>query len=34
MNEDQYNELMKANIKETFAYANGLVLGASTGTIL
>ena len=33
MNEDQYNELLKAYTKETFANAKGLVLGASTGTI-
>lgn len=32
MNEDQYNELMKANTKETFANAKGLVLGASCNT--
>ena len=34
MNENQYNELLKAYTKETFANAKGLVLGASTGTIL
>jgi hypothetical protein len=34
MNEDQYNELLKAYTKETFANAKGLVLGAITGTIL